>query len=266
MHRPQRYQTLLKQAQAHSMNTVVLDVQPRMPTAKTLQQAQQRDFYLVARIVVFPGGLAQYPLPSAQLQTIYKLVEKSAQIGFDEIQLDYIRFADRAKIGKLSIKKRYAVIESVLCEVQKRLQKYQIPWGADLFGRIAFNRNDRIGQKLELFAKYVDTIYPMLYPSHFYGMPQKINDPYRTILTGIQNSKRRTRQGARTRIVAYIQAFKMKIAPSGLSYIDYIYKQLQASADAGGAGYIAWNARNHYAPFFQALTKYQTLAAKTQRE
>ena len=257
---PARYEALLRQAHSKKMNVLVVDVQPRFPNRRFFQSAKARNFYLVSRIVVFEGGLKRYPPSSAHLKKIYSLVQKSAEEGFDEIQLDYIRFSDTRRFKGLSLQKRYQCIENILKEVEQRLEPYGLPWGVDLFGRVAFNQNDRIGQKMELFAVYVDTIYPMLYPSHFYGMPRRIRSPYSTVKDGIQNSIKKVRKVKKnTRIIAYIQAFKMSIAPSGLSFVDYMYKQLRASAQAGGSGYIAWNARNRYASFFKALDKFDKL-------
>ena len=254
--RSARYERLMKEGRQRGMNVLVVDVQPNFPKERFFQRARADQFYLVSRIVVFEGGLKRYPPSRRHLEKIYALVEKSAKGGFDEVQLDYIRFADKRRFRGLSLQKRYACIEAILKEVKHRLRPHGIPYGADLFGRISFNRNDQIGQKLELFAAHADTIYPMLYPSHFYGMPNRIKNPYRTVKEGIQNSMRRVRKvKENTRVIAYIQAFRMKIAPTGLSFVNYIYKQLQATAEAGASGYIAWNARNQYGHFFKALDK-----------
>ena len=257
IYHPKKYISLIEKAKLHGINTLVVDVQPRMPLSNLLIEAKKKGFHLVARIVVFPGGLKSYPPSEKKINRIYHLIEECAKMKFDEIQLDYIRFADAEKINGLTLSQRYQFLEKILGEVKQRLEKYGIPWGADLFGRIAFNHDDRIGQKLEIFAKYTDTLYPMLYPSHFYGMPKKIRDPYSTVLAGIKNSIKRTQN--KVRVIAYIQAFKMKITPSKLSYTDYIYQQLRASEHSKGSGYIAWNARNNYTPFFKAITKYRNL-------
>ena len=248
---PKRYQVILGQAKKRNMNALVVDVQPRIPNINFIQSAQHQHFYLIARIVVFPGGLKTYPPSQAHLTKIYRLAQESAKRGFNEIQLDYIRFSDYNVKGRPSLKQRYECIEKILKKMDDRMEAYNIPWGADLFGRVAFNKNDRIGQKLEIFASYADTIYPMLYPSHFYGMPKRMSDPYTTILKGIENSARRVKK--RARIVAFIQAFRMNIKVSRLSFIDYISKQIIAARKAQASGYIAWNARNHYAEFFRAL-------------
>ena len=135
-----------------------------------------------------------------------------------------------------------------------RLRPLGVRVGADIFGRIPFNQNDRIGQRLEVFAEHLDTLYPMLYPSHFYGDPGYQKNPYKTILHGQQQTVARV--GDQIKTIAYIQAFKMKVKMSGLSYHNYMVKQLQGSADSGGAGFVVWNARSAYAPYFRALADF----------
>ena len=257
---PPKYTYLLSKAWNHGMNTLIIDVQPRMPKKDFLQYASQKGFYIVARIVVFQGGLKSYPPPQEHLKKIYRLVRNVASQGFMEIQLDYIRFTDTKKIKGLSLAKRYLCIKKILQEVRKQIRPYKIRLGADLFGRVAFNYDDLIGQNLELFASQVDLIYPMAYPSHFYGMPKHIRDPHKTVFESIRNSVRRVKGNAR--IVAYIQAFRMSIAKTGLSYQNYIYQQILAAEYAGGSGYIAWNAKNEYSHFFAAVEKYRKNQAR----
>ena len=260
---PRLYRRLLKQAASNRVNTLVVDVQPKLPPIEFIRLAREAGFYLVARVVVFPGGLKEYPPRADRIHRTFGIAEQAARTGFMEVQLDYIRFADRIRGQRslaLSLRKRYRLIEGILKMATDRLRPHGVRVGADVFGRIAFNNDDIIGQKVELFAAHLDTIYPMLYPSHFYGEPHRIRNPYRTVLLGNRNTVERT-QG-HSRIIAYIQGFKMSVGPSGLSYEDYIRKQIAAAEDSGGAGYIVWNARNRYGPFFRALAKHRRLREK----
>lgn len=244
------FEDFLKQARRLGMNVLVIDIQPRLPPQEALELARSMGFYLVGRIVVFEGGLKTYPAPRKHVERVLNRAEEGARLGFAEIQLDYIRFADNLRIKGLTLKKRYRHISSILAQFEKRLRPYRVRIGADLFGRIAFNRNDIIGQQLELFDRHTDVIYPMLYPSHFYGDRRRRRKPYETVLDGMQNSQKRVKNA---RIVSYIQAFKMRVHESGLSLEDYIRAQIDAAQDAGGAGYVAWNARNDYRAFFRAV-------------
>ena len=248
---PQKYKAIIHKAKQAHLNVLVIDVQPKLPSRALLQELKQEHFHIVGRIVVFPRGLGRYPAPQARLKRVYALIKSSAQLGFDEIQLDYIRFSDTIQLDKVSLKQKYQQIERILEATNRILQNYRIPWGADVFGRVCFNTDDSIGQKLEIFSQYAHTIYPMLYPSHFYGIPEYISNPYRTIKDGLTYTKRRI--GKEARIVAFIQAFKMSIKESELSFAEYIQAQIKAAKDAGTNGYVAWNARNDYTVFFQAI-------------
>ena len=255
-----RYESLLDDCRKYGINTLVADVQPRFPSNEFIRTARERGFYLVARVVVFEGGLDQPTIPEKHLNRVLDAAEQAARSGFMEIQLDYIRFADKANIGNLSLKERYTTIAGILKMATDRLRPHGVRVGADIFGRIPFNENDRIGQRLEVFAAHLDTLYPMLYPSHFYGDPGYIRNPYKTIYDGQRKSV--ARLGERTRTIAYIQGFKMSVGGTGLSYHQYIRKQIEAAADSGGAGFVVWNARSSYGPFFEALADYDRTRQK----
>lgn len=257
------FANFLKTADNHGINVLVIDIQPHMPPAEALKLAEDMGFYLVARVVVFDAGLKAYPAPKGHIERIVNRAEEGAKAGFAEIQLDYIRFADNLRVKGLTVQKRYDYISSVLSQFERRLRPYKVRIGADIFGRIAFNRDDIIGQKLELFDRHMDVIYPMLYPSHFYGDPIRRRKPYHTIFDGTLGSKKRVRNA---RIVPYIQAFGMRVGESGLSVENYIRAQLDAAQDSGGAGYVAWNARNDYSVFFRAIRSGRFMpAVKTKR-
>lgn len=253
--RPDIYKKLLERAHAHGINTLVVDVQPSMPPIEFVKLARESGFYLVARVVVFEGGLKVFPPPMNHIAGVLDSAEGAAKNGFMEVQLDYIRFADYSQSIGLSLEKRYNVIAGILKMATDRIRPHGVRIGADIFGRIAFNRDDIIGQKLELFAAHLDTIYPMLYPSHFYGEPSRINDPYTTILMGTKNSVERI--GKESKVVAYIQGFPMSVQGTGLTYVEYIRRQIQASEEAGGSGYVVWNALNDYTALFQAISAHE---------
>lgn len=254
-----KFKRILKESKKFGINVLVIDTQPKIPSNNTIKLARESGFYLVSRIVVFPGGLKKYPPSRKHIERIANLAVRSADAGFMEIQLDYIRFTDYWKGKKLSHSQRYRTVSSVIQYITKKIQPYGLRTGADIFGRIPFNRNDRIGQNLEIFALHLDTLYPMLYPSHFYGDRRMQNKPYLPIYWGTKKSIQRV--GHKSKIIPYIQAFNIHVKPTKLSYRNYIYKQLVAAWDSGGSGFIAWNAGNHYKYFFSALKKFD----KTQK-
>lgn len=248
--RSNRFEKFLLNAKKHNINTLVIDIQPRLPSKEVIELAEENGFYLIARVVVFSNGLATYPASNKHLANVINRAEEGAKLGFAEIQLDYIRFADNLHIKGLTLAKRYQHISNILGQFENQLRPYKVRIGADIFGRIPFNKNDIIGQQLELFDHHLDVINPMLYPSHFYGDFYRRSKPYNTILDGTLLTKKRVKN---SRVIPYIQAFGMKVSDSGLSVENYIRAQLDAAVDSGGAGYIAWNARNDYHIFFKAI-------------
>jgi len=78
-------------------------------------------------------------------------------------------------------------------------------------------------------------------------------DPYQTVYLTSKKGKDRVKSAE---IVTYIQAFKMKLGPSGLTYNKYIEEQIRAVHDAGVRGYLMWNARQDYAVPLQVVKNY----------
>lgn len=247
------FSQFVERAKKNGINTLVIDIQPNMIPEQWIKKLKNENFYLIARIVIFEQGFRDYPPTKKHMEYLYRLIdlaEKAVQNGFEEIQLDYIRFADNYYSKDLTLGKRYRFIAGILRLFEDRLRPYGVRIGADIFGRIPFYENDIIGQKIEIFDRYLDHIHPMLYPSHFYGMKERINQPYQTVYDGIRNALQRVNNAE---IIPYIQAFKMSVDGTGLTYKEYIKKQIQACIDANAKGFIAWNAKNDYIEFYKAL-------------
>ena len=104
---------------------------------------------------------------------------------------------------------------------------------------------------MEGLDRVVDIICPMAYPSHYTWSRKLQNDPYHTVYITSQKADERTKQAE---IVAYIQAFKMKLGPN--SYPHYVKQQIKAVHDAGIKGYLLWNARQDYRVPFEVTSDY----------
>lgn len=252
------WNALFTAMQEHGMNAAVIDMQPFPPSAEQIQDAKSRGIYPIARVVNFEGGLIEKsPSPSLVL-SIQKSIRTACSIGIKEIQLDYIRYADGGTNFSMSYEKRY---ESILAIIKDHKEKTKdvcgedVEWSADIFGRVPFIENDVIGQKVEPFSEELQALYPMLYPSHFYGIAKRVADPYGTIKDGLDLTVSRAKPG--TRALAWVQGFKMMVGPSRLSYKDYIKVQMLGAKDSKGHGFIVWNAGNDYLETFEAYTEYQ---------
>lgn len=250
------------QSKKYGINTMVIDAQGKALTPEQMSYIKGSGIYPVARIVCFDLGLKLKVPDPAHLDKIMANVERAAKSGFREIQLDYIRYADEPKLLRLPLKFKYEQIGAVLNRARKLTDALGVELGADVFGRITLNNHDQIGQRLELFGEHVHNLYPMVYPSHYYGDPEKIADPYGTVKEGVENSKERI---PKTRIIPWIQGFGMKIKESGLTLPQYVLKQFYAVDDARGDGYVVWNARNDYSATWKALQEYERRAPERKK-
>jgi hypothetical protein len=252
------WNTLFTAMQEHGMNAAVIDIQPFSPSAEQVKDAKARGIYPIARVVNFEGGLIEKSPAPGLMASIQKAIRTACTNGFKEIQLDYIRYADGGTNFSMSYEKRYESIINIIKEHKEKTKDVcgdDVEWSADIFGRVPFIENDVIGQKVEPFSENLQALYPMLYPSHFYGLTKRVADPYGTIKDGLDFTIQRARPG--TRALAWIQGFKMMIGPSRLTYKDYIKVQMLGAKDSKGHGFIVWNAGNDYLETFEAYTEYQ---------
>jgi len=241
------------------VNMLVLDAHPFMMhvyrmNPVVIDLCKREGFYLAARVVCFQNGLASLPVSEERLERLFTVIEAAAEAGFDEIQLDYIRFPDGPPYYSLA--KKYEFIESILKRAKIVTDRNGKILSADLFGRVVFNRDDIIGQKIELFARYAGVIYPMLYPSHFSGDKRRLSHPGETVLEGTRNGISRVK-GSGVMIHPFIQAFPYNIQWARVSLAEYVRLQISAVERTEARGWVAWNPKGDYGAVFAALSQNQ---------
>ena len=106
------------------------------------------------------------------------LAEEACQLGFDEIQFDYVRFPSDGPISQLSFdeltsedyysdaseQKRVETIAAFLEEAHSRLNPMGCAVAADIFAITLESTSDEgIGQSPRVFSNYVDVLSPMIY-------------------------------------------------------------------------------------------------------
>jgi hypothetical protein len=253
-----RLATFIGKAGKTKINTLVLDVQTGKTdecavSAEIVSYCIKNGFHPIARIVVFPDGLSKYPVSEDFINNKINIAETACKNGFKEIQFDYIRFSDIRVSKRLSLEEKYNFIEGLLQKARNRLLKYNTKIAVDVFGRIPLNKDDAIGQKMEVFDRVVDIICPMAYPSHYTWSSNLMANPYHTVYITSKNAKERSKNAE---IVTYIQAFQMKVNKSNLTFAKYIEEQLKAVHDSGIKGYILWNASQNYDVPFKVVGEY----------
>lgn len=246
----------VEQAKDSNINSFVLDVQgssykKSIVPDENVKYCIDNGIHPVARIVLFPDGLKNWPVSETYLIEKLEIAESACKNGFKEIQFDYIRFDDSSRNRHLSNSQRYKFIEDFILRARKQLEPYNVKIAADVFGRIPLNKDDIIGQQMESMDRVLDFICPMAYPSHYTWSKKLQTDPYYTVLITSKKAKERAKNAE---IVTWIQAFQMKLY--GMPYDKYINEQIKAVHDSEVRGYFLWNARQDYDVPFKVVKEY----------
>jgi hypothetical protein len=174
--------------------------------------------------------------------------------GFDEVQFDYIRFpTDGANIGSASFRWKDAGMdkESALASFLRFARdNIAAPISIDIYGANGWYRSGvRTGQDVELLAKYVDVICPMLYPSHFeqgfLAQAPATERPYRIYKIGAL----RNAYIARKKVVVrpYVQAFFLNVSYDRAYYgPEYVRLEVAGVRDSINLGLTFWNNAGRY--------------------
>ena len=195
-------------------------------------------------------------------------VSKAAgDIGFDEIQYDYIRFCTERGVNEVVYdeadtlgRDKISIITELVNYLSEELKKEGLFVSCDVFGTIIGSSIDAnsVGQSYTQMADALDYICPMIYPSHYasgnFGVEHPDLQPYDTILGALKLSERELSnsyiEGSNQAVVRpWLQAFTASYLGSG-NYMEYgpeaIRAQIQAVYDAGYDEWILWDAAVSY--------------------
>lgn len=188
---------------------------------------------------------------------------EAAQKGFDEIQFDYVRFPTDGNISRATfsvpntLENRVAAITGFLAKAEEALSPYDVKIGADVFGYTTWRNDDMgIGQHLESLAPYLDVLSPMLYPSTFsHGLPglpeyrYAIAFPYEIVNKSTFNAVDRLRHvNPDLEVRPWIQDFRDYAFDGRIYTPDEIRLQMEGARQAGGRGWMLWDAASWYTP------------------
>ena len=215
------------------------------------------------RIVTDTDGLAWVnPYKREVWKYITDVALAAADMGFDEIQFDYVRFPSGKDAGAADYgvdtntdTKEQAIL-NFLVYASDRLHEKGVVVGADVFGTVIDNDADgkSIGQDYQALGSTVDVLSPMVYPSHYrknvYGLDVPDAHPYETvqIALGASRDKLETVDEADRAVVRpWLQSFTATWVSGHISYGgEQIRQQIQAVYDTGYEEWILWNASNRY--------------------
>jgi hypothetical protein len=183
------------------------------------------------------------------------LAREAYDMGFSEVQFDYVRFPDEKRLISETVyplangRSRAQVIRDQLGFVRKELKPNGMRVTADVFGLTATDTTDMgIGQRWEMFVDQVDVVLPMIYPSHFARGTYKIRNPnahpYETIAHALKDAIARTDSVPNAaRVIPWYQDFTL--GPPHY-YAQQIRAQKKAGYDNGFQSWILWNPKSNY--------------------
>ncbi|HEY3232006.1 MAG TPA: putative glycoside hydrolase [Roseiflexaceae bacterium] len=263
-----------------------------------LAEAKKRGIYTIARIHIFShdnvlaeakpewagkdrktGGVyAVYPGPGIHYDWLdpwnknvwdynIQLGVEAAQLGFDEINFDYIRFpdpdpstddAERLQLSKPADWKdnpdaMFNNIATFMEQSQRAINGAGAFFSVDVFGYAAWEPQKTIGQNIGLMSQHADYVCPMVYPSHYglheLGFDNAAAHPYEIVLESLKRGAELVGTN-RAMLRPWLQDFTLRWVPKD-QIVDYgpgqVRAQIQATEDFGrAAGWQLWDSDNVY--------------------
>lgn len=184
-----------------------------------------------------------------------ELACEAVDLGFSEVQFDYVRFPDDAGVARDAAfplahgRIRAQVIHDQLRATRARLRALRVPVTANVFGLTTSDTTDMgIGQQWELLVTAVDVVLPMVYPSHYapgeYGLHDPNAHPAAVVRRALGDAK------ARSAGIPGAAALRPWYQDFTLGPPRYGAAQVRAQIDAGYAlgvkSWLLWNSRSSY--------------------
>ena len=184
------------------------------------------------------------------------LAREVAEMGFGEIQWDYVRFPDapasalgRADFPGRDGRPRTEAIREFLAYSREELSELGVDVTADVFGvTTTATRDVGIGQVWESFIDVIDVALPMVYPSHYwkgsFGYQKPNSYPYEIVRHALEDALERSAEmedAGATR--PWLQDFTLG-APRYEA--PEVRAQIQATYDVGIEEWILWNPGSRY--------------------
>ena len=200
-----------------------------------------------------------------------KIAKLAAQAGFDEIQFDYVRFAEGFETFGDTLdysrgeyenetemdegEKRVRAITGFVQRAREELQAYNVPISIDVFGyALQVRRAEGIGQDFDEMANQTDVISSMIYPSHWgswsFDIEKPDLEPYELVKRYLDEEKEILGQLDHPPVSRpWIQDFTASWIGEG-NWMEYdgdaVQAQIDAIYDQGLNEYLIWNANSEY--------------------
>jgi hypothetical protein len=211
---------------------------------------------------------------------IISIATSSYDIGFDEINFDYIRFPSDGDMKDIAFTHtgtttKKEMLRQFFAYLDSKLSETGIVTSADIFGMTTTNTDDLgIGQVLEYALLNFDYVSPMVYPSHypakFNGWPDPNKVPYEIVKfsmdAAVARDKYLYKEIATTtkmvngqlasstpdkKLLKRINPLQLRPWLQDNDYPvhytpDMVRKQIQATYDSGLTSWMLWDPANTY--------------------
>ena len=261
-----------------------------------IQKLKDNGFYVIGRIVVFkdshyandnPGDVissrstgSPYKLSGSYWPSVYSrnvwefnvalAKEAVTEMGFNEIQFDYVRFPDR--IGSiessLDMKNKYGeskaqALQAFLMYACDEIHKVGAYVSVDVFGESANEYVAAYGQYWSSISNIVDVISGMPYPDHFakgeYGLEVPWEEPYALLKAWGKSVMKRQAEAPTPAVVrTWIQTYNAIYTPKIVYDATKITEQIPGLYDAGlTGGYMTWNGSSSLAKYREVSSAFK---------
>ena len=241
------------------------------------KKVHDRGLYLIGRVVVMEDPVLSSQRPDLAIQRVgggrwlnhaglgwsnpydkrvwkynVDIAVAAARVGFDEIQFDYVRFPSDGDMDAIVFPNKTStppgwVIAQFVQYASSRLKPLGVRVSADVFG-LSATRDLGIGQIPRRIGRYLDAIYPMVYPSHYGSGEYNLEDPNAapgpTVAYSLRDFNEQLAPIKGVRIIPWLQDFSL-----GRPYtLTDIQEQIDSARRAKAGGYLLWNAAGVYTP------------------
>lgn len=248
-----------------------------------LADLKEKNIYRIARIVVFKDPILAEQIASYSIKNkdgttfrdnqglawvnpynrevwkyVLHIAVRAADLGFDEIQFDYIRFPTASGMENVTygpeenlLSKQDVITQFTQC-ASDLLKKRGVKVSADVFGGIISSELDSsiVGQNYTEMSGCLDCISPMIYPSQFangsYGVTNPDSSPYEIVYRTLVDSKEKLGNDD-VAVRPWLQDFTATWLENHVAYDEEkIRAQIEAVYASGYEEWILWNASNRY--------------------
>lgn len=296
---------LVKLIEDTELNSVIIDVKDNTGVISWdsrvrdldafIDELHSKNIYVIARISAFQdplyvklhpeeavlskktGGIWKdhkgIPWVDSGSRKMWRYVEdiskESYARGFDEVNLDYIRFPTDGALADMSFPisgkggvhvNKPAIISEFYHYITDSLRKDGIPVSGDLFGIIMVTKVDIavLGQDMHTALQTFDYVAPMIYPSHFYpgtaGFQKPAQHPGEIITYSMKlgiaiadevaSSTGQATSTIRAKYRPWYQDFDM----GGVYTAEMVRAQISAGERLGIKSWMLWDPSNKYTP------------------